>query len=268
MTSATHQSSPVHIATYGRTVVRGARAAIFVHGAGMDQSVWTLQGRYLAFHGWNAMAVDLPGHGRSERRLAAIGVENLADWLGEVVESLGTRPIALIGHSMGALIALDLAARRPDLVGALCLFGAAARMPVHASLLDVAKRHDPKAVELICDWGFGPRGHVGGSPSPGGWLMGHARNLLLRGDPEVLAEDLTACNAYLAGEERAAAVHCPTLIIIGAEDRMTPPAAGQALAAIIAGARAATIERCGHMVMLESPEASLTLLSDFLDGHH
>ena len=127
---------------------------------------------------------------------------------------------------MGALAALATAARHPDRVAGLCLLGAAARMPVHPDLLALAAAHDPKAVELICDWAFGPRGQVGGNPQPGGWLQGTARALLQRGNPAVLSTDLAACNAYAAGLEHAAQVRCPTLVVIGALDRMTPPKAG------------------------------------------
>jgi pimeloyl-ACP methyl ester carboxylesterase len=133
-------------------------------------------------------------------------------------------------------------------------------MPVHPELLALAAAHDPKAVELMCDWAFGPRGQSGGNPHPGGWLQGAARALLRRGDPEALSVDLAACNAYAAGAEHAAAVRCPTLVVIGALDRMTPPRAGKALADAIPGARAEVIAGAGHMMMGEAPDATLRLL--------
>jgi pimeloyl-ACP methyl ester carboxylesterase len=257
-------SMPVHVSTYGRAVIRGAKTVFLIHGAGMDQSVWTLQGRYLAFHGWNALAIDLPGHGRSRPAAPLASIEEMADWLALVIAQTSDAPVALIGHSMGALVGLDLAARYPGRVGRLCLLGAAARMPVHQHLLEVAARHDPKAVELISDWAFGPRGHIGGNPLPGGWMMGNARGLLLRTEPAVLHADLAACNAYAAGADRAAAVGCPTLVVIGGEDRMTPPRAGQQLASLLVDARVVTIGRAGHMSMLEAPEETLDAISAFL----
>lgn len=254
----------IAISTYGRTVVRGARTAVLVHGAGMDQSVWTLQGRYLAFHGWNAVAVDLPGHGRARGQPALRSIGEIADWLAALIGTIGAGPAAVVGHSMGALAALELAARHPERVVQLALLGAAARMPVHPDLLELARQHDRRAVELICDWAFGTRGHVGGNPLPGGWLMGTARGLLLRGDPDVLATDLAACDAYRDGERAAAAVHCPTLVLVGAEDRMTPPRAGRALAELIRGAACAEIADAGHMMMVEQPEATLAELRRFM----
>ena len=122
----------------------------------------------------------------------------------------------LVGHSMGALAALATAARHPDRVAALCLLGAAPGCRSIPDLLALAAAHDPKAVELMCDWAFGPRGQLGGNPQPGGWLQGTARALLRRGDPAALSIDLAACNAYAAGPEHAAAVRCPALVGIGA----------------------------------------------------
>ena len=247
-----------YVSTYGRPLRHGAPTVVLVHGAGMDHTVWALQGRHLAFHGWNALAVDLPGHGRSRDLPPLATVEAIADCLAGLIDD--GAPAALVGHSMGALAALATAARHPDRVASLCLMGAALRMPVHPDLLALAATHDPRAVELMCDWAFGPRGQSGGNPHPGGWLQGTARALLRRGDPEALSIDLAACNAYAAGAEHAGAVRCPTLVVIGGLDRMTPPKAGKALAAAIPDARAEVIAGAGHMMMGEAPDAALDLL--------
>jgi pimeloyl-ACP methyl ester carboxylesterase len=148
----------------------------------------------------------------------------------------------------------------------LCLLGAAARMRVHPDLLALAAAHDSKAVELMVDWAFGPKGQIGGNPQPGGWLQGTARSLLRQGDPAVLSSDLAACSAYQGGPATAAAIRCPTLVVIGALDRMTPPKAGHQLAAAIAGARTALIEGAGHMMTIEAPEATLEALRGFVGG--
>jgi pimeloyl-ACP methyl ester carboxylesterase len=243
-----------YLSTCGRPRREGAPSVVLVHGAGMDHTVWALQGRHLVFHGWNALAVDLPGHGRSRGLPPLDSIEAQADFLAGLIGD--GPPAALVGHSMGALAALATAARHPDRVASLCLLGAALRMPVHPDLLALAAAHDPQAVELMCDWAFGPRGQVGGNQHPGGWLQGAARALLRRGDPEVLSVDLVACNAYAAGREHAAAIRCPILVGIGTLDRMTPPKAGHALAAAIPGARTAMLDGIGHMLTVEAPDAA------------
>jgi pimeloyl-ACP methyl ester carboxylesterase len=256
-----------YLSTCGRPRREGGPTVVLVHGAGMDHTVWALQGRHLAFHGWNVLAVDLPGHGRS-RGIAALGsIENLADWLAGLIADADPKPAALVGHSMGALAALATAARHPRRVASVCLLGAAAQMPVHPELLALAAAHDAKAVELMVDWAFGPRGLVGGNPQPGGWLQGAARSLLRRGDPAVLSLDLAACDAWRDGREAAAAVRCPALVVVGALDRMTPPDASRALAGLIPAARTATIEGAGHMTMVEAPDAVREVIGRFLaDG--
>ena len=87
--------------------------AVFVHGAQNDHSVWGLQTRWFANHGFSVLAVDLPGHNRSEGA-PLTSVEELADWVMALVAAAGVKAPALVfGHSMGSLIALECAARHP-----------------------------------------------------------------------------------------------------------------------------------------------------------
>ena len=102
---------------------------VFIHGAANDHSVWTLQSRYFAYHGWNALAVDLPGHGKSTGKPLA-SIPAAAAWITRVLDAAGAGKAALVGHSMGSLIALETAARHPDRVLRLALVGSAAPMPV------------------------------------------------------------------------------------------------------------------------------------------
>jgi pimeloyl-ACP methyl ester carboxylesterase len=171
--------SSVFLAHYGKPFDPARPTVLFVHGAGMDHSVWPLQARHFAYRGWNALAVDLPGHGRSGGELLG-SVPAMAGWLGDLIQVLRAPVVHLVGHSMGALIGLDLAARHPDRIAGLVLLGAAPRMPVHPALLEAAARPEPLAAELICDWGFGPAGHFGGHKAPGSWMLGHALRLTRR----------------------------------------------------------------------------------------
>src|SRR5512144_1474151 len=100
----------VYAYTGARAHHAGAPAVVFVHGAAHDHSVWALQSRYFAHHGCNVLAVDLPGHGRSSGPALA-SVEAIARWLVAVLDAAELPAAALVGHSMGALAALDCAAR-------------------------------------------------------------------------------------------------------------------------------------------------------------
>lgn len=248
--------------TGGRPFDPSQIAVVLVHGAGMDHTVWSLQSRYLAHRGLSVLAVDLPGHGRSAGAPLA-GIAEQADWLLALLDALGLERAVLVGHSMGALAALDAAGRAPARVAGLVLLGAAERMPVHPDLLALAANGDREAIELVIGWGHGPRGHVGGCETPGLALLPLARRLMQSVRPGALGVDLAACNAYTDAAERAAAVTCPALLVLGAADRMTPAKAGRALAARIRGAEAVVLPAIGHMLMGEAPEPVARQLARF-----
>ncbi len=249
--------------TNGRDFDPEKPTILFVHGAGMDHSVWTLQARYFAHHGFNAIAVDLPGHGRAGGP-ACPTIEAMADWVAAATKALGVQQVTLAGHSMGALICLEAASRHRDSVKHLALLGVAEAMPVHPGLLEAAKADLPLAAELVSSWGHGPVGHVGGNRAPGGWLMGHALKLLAKAPKGVLHNDLAACNAYEHGSAAADGVDCPVLIIAGSHDRMTPTKQGAKLAAAMSDAKLVTIAGSGHLMLVEKPDATLDALIEAL----
>jgi pimeloyl-ACP methyl ester carboxylesterase len=252
------------LADYGKGFDPARPSILFVHGAGMDHSVWPLQARHFAYRGWNALALDLPGHGRSEGELRP-SIPALADWLWDLIKALGTPAAHLVGHSMGALIGLALAARHRRKIAGIALLGAAPRMAVHPALLEAAGGTGPLAAELICDWGFGPPGHIGGHKAPGSWMLGHALRLLNDATGPRLQTDLAACNAYQEGMDAAAKIRSPTLVVAGAADRMTPPRQAAKLAETIKGAKLVTLPDCGHMMMVEKPDATLDALVAFFE---
>ncbi len=173
----------VYAYTGARAHRAGAPAVVFVHGAAHDHSVWALQSRYFAHHGCNVLALDLPGHGRSPGP-ALTSVEAIASWLVDVLDAADMPQAALIGHSMGALAALDCAARSPGRVSRLALLGPAVPMEVSDELLAAARDDAHAAYEMINGWSFGLRGKLGGNTLPGVWMAGNALQLMERsGEP-------------------------------------------------------------------------------------
>jgi pimeloyl-ACP methyl ester carboxylesterase len=253
----------VYAYTGSRPFAADRPSVLFVHGAGNDHGVFALQSRYFAWHGMNAIAVDIPGHGRSEGH-ALPSVEALADWLPHVQDALGVRGCALVGHSMGALAALECAARHPARVQRLALLGPAAPMPVSDDLLAAAQRDDHVAFELINVWSFAPPAQLGGNQVPGMWMLGNAMRLLERTRPGVLFVDLGACNRYANGVAAAGNVRCPALVILGARDTMAPPRNAQALLAALTDVRMVSLPETGHALMAERPDAVLDALRSFL----
>ena len=253
----------VFAATGGRAFDPALPAVVFVHGAGMDHTVWALQTRFFAHRGRGVLALDLPGHGRSEGP-ALDSIAGIADWLTRALDAAGLDQAALVGHSMGALAALDCAGRHGGRVRALALLGVAPRMPVHPDLLAAAEANDHMAFDLVTSWAHGASGHLGGARAPGLWLMGGGERLLEQSRPGVLHGDLAACNAYGDAPERAAAVACPTLLVLGSDDKMTPARAGRKLAEAIPGARVELVPGSGHMMMTEKPDETLDALKTIL----
>lgn len=238
-------------------------AIVFIHGAANDHSVWNLQSRWFAHHGFGVLAVDLPGHGRSAGPLLPT-VEAQAGWIAALLEAAGVKQAALVGHSMGALISLEAAARQPDRVTRIALIGSAVPMPVSEALLGAAREARPKAEGMVNVWSHGARGALGGNAVPGLWMMGAGLRLMERAGDGVLHNDLNACNAYQRGLEAAARLPCPALLVVGSGDRMTSPRAAPKLAAALADARIANIEGGGHALMAEYPDAVLDALRDFI----
>ena len=228
---------------------------VFLHGAGMNHSIWALQSRYFAHHGYSVLAVDLPGHGRSDGS-ALTSIADMADWVWRLVDAVGGQKAALVGHSMGTFIALEAAARAPERTLALGLIATGLKMPVHPELQSAADANLHKAYEFVVDWGFGSRSHFGGHRPPGLWMMGAAMRVLEHDGKGSLGGDFAACATYEGTTDAAAKVACPTVVIAGADDRMTPPKVGRAVADKIAGARFVTVD-CGHMMMLEKPDETL-----------
>ena len=253
----------VFLADQGRRFDRGKPTSLWLHGAGMDHSVWPLQARHFAYRGWNALALDLPGHGRSEGDLLT-SIEAMADWLARLIDALGIARAASWGIRWARWW------RSPAPRGRRKRSSASRSWVQHPPCRCTGRcsrrRQGPRPLgpRMICDWGFGPAGHFGGHRSPGSWMLGHALALLGRSAGQHLHTDLAACNAYAGGLDDAARVACPALVVAGALDRMTPARQGAKLAGAIAGARLVSLPRCGHMMMIEQPDATRDALDEFL----
>lgn len=251
-----------HAGTGGKPFDASLPTVVFLHGAGMDHTVWALQARYLAHRGRGVLALDLPGHGRSEGPPLA-SIEEMADWVWAALDAAGVEKAALAGHSMGALTALEAAARQPGRTAALALLGVAEAMPVHPDLLTAAEANDHGAIDMVNAWAHGAAAHIGGHPAPGTWLLGGGNRLLERAAPGVLHAGLAVCNAYKQAPARAAEVTCPVLLVLGAFDKMTPAKAGRKLGEAFTAAPSVSVEvlsGCGHMMMTERPDATLDAL--------
>lgn len=240
--------------------------AVFIHGAANDHSVWSLQSRYFAFHGWNVLTLDLPGHGQSEGAPCTT-IGDYATWVAAFLDAVGVRAAVVVGHSMGSLTALELSARRPELVGKLALVGTAVPMAVGDVLLDAARDDEDKARRMIVEWSFAPASQLGNNHAvPGMWLPGNSLALMRRMAKGVLHTDLAACKAYAGGLDAAKTVSVPALVVIGTRDMMTSPKGAQGVIAALPDVRVETLAEAGHSMLSEAPGQVLDVLWKFANA--
>lgn len=252
----------VYAATGGRKFETDKPAIVFVHGAGLDHTNWQLPARWFAWHGFNALALDLPGHGRSEGPQLST-ISEMAAWVLKLMDAAGLGKAALVGHSMGGAIALEAAAAAPERVTRLGLLATGSATPVNDALINASRDTPSAAYALMTGWSLAATSKLGGNPVPGLWMTGGCMALLGRNAKDTLHGDFLACAQWSSGAAAVAKVRCPTLVMVGANDVMTPPKIGQKLAQGIEGSRFVTLPACGHMLFSEAPDAMLDGLIDF-----
>jgi len=235
---------------------------VFVHGAGLDHSLFGLQSRYFGYHGFNVLAADLPGHGRSAGPPLAT-VPEMADWVLRLLDAAKLEKASVVGHSMGSLVALECAAHQAPRIERIALLGTAYPMKVAEAFMSAAKENRQDAYDMETIWGHSAQAALGANPNPGMWMYGEALARLGRLAPGVLYNDLRACNGYAGGEAAAAKLKCPVLFLLGRRDQMTPAKAGAAFARGVPNARLVQLEASGHLLMTEAPDATLDALIDF-----
>lgn len=253
--------------TGGKAFEPERKTVVFIHGALNDHSVWILQSRYFANHGYNVLAIDLPGHGKSAGD-APETVEQAAQTVLDLLRVLGVNKAALVGHSLGSLIALEAAARASERISHLAMLGTAYPMRVSAALLEAAVSDPMKGIDMVNTFSHSTMAPPPSTLGPGTWLHGTGRALMRRvlaSNPRVnvFYRSFKACDSYKNGEQAMVAVHCPTLFILGEFDQMTPPKAAQGLVAL-AQQRQVFTAKAGHALMEEAPDAVLDVLWHFL----
>jgi len=257
--------------TGGKTFDAAKPTIVFIHGVLNDHSVWILQTRYLAHHGFNVLAVDLPGHCKSAGE-APSSVEEAADFIAALLDAAGVQTAALVGHSWGSLIALEAAARLKERVSHLVLVGTAHPMRVSPALLEASIHNPEQAIKLVNVFSRSTLSPPPSALGPGTWVYGASialarRVLASNTQVNVFYRGFKACDSYANGEQAMAQITCPVLFVLGALDQMTPPKAAQSLInAARAHEKSAQVIQLpvGHNQMTEAPEPLLAALTGFL----
>lgn len=267
VTPTTQRKTTMHIPVNGHNTFcdTGSKAfnpalptVVFIHGVLNDHSVWALPTQYFASHGWNVLAVDLPGHGHSAGEPPAT-VEAASRFILSLLDAVGVAQAALVGHSFGSLIALQTAADAPSRVSHLALVGTAFPMRVSPALLDASLNAPQQAMEQVSRYSHA----MPALTSDTNALM--QRVLASNLQTNLLHTGFTACDSYKNGEMAIDTAQVATLFIVGASDKMTPSKAAQGL---IARAKHPTVVTlaAGHALMAEAPDGVLSALQSFLNG--
>ncbi len=226
---------------------------ICIHGAGGTGSFWKPQVTHLKDI-YPVIAVDLPGHGKSKGKGRA-EISDYAAWLKKFIEALSLPAVCLMGHSMGGGISIEFTLACPELVSGLILVGTGARLRVAPVILEGIRADFNGAVEQGMSWVLGPE--------PDKNISDEIQEILLRGSAEVYYNDFAACDRFDRMQE-IGRISCPTLILCGEEDKMTPPKYSHSMANSISQTTLHLFPGAGHMAMLESPGAVNQAIEEFL----
>jgi len=259
-----------------------------MHGSGLTHIVWSLHEQFYASQGFNVLSIDIPGHGNSEGP-SLKSIEEISDWVMQLMKKLNINKINFIGHSQGCLVGIDFASRYPNLIDKLVLVAGSYKLPVNQDLIDLAEAGDEKSVLLMMKWGYeGSKAFIGGNPVKK--IINSSREIreILAVDlnacnnykggkeslkkiinssreiREILAVDLNACNNYKNGKESLKKINCPTLCIFGDVDKMVPLEVGNKMAALIKNSEKKIINNCGHMIIFEKAFEMRKFVKEFL----
>jgi len=257
--------------TAGKALDAAKPTAVFIHGVLNDHSVWILQSRYLANHGWNVLAIDLPGHCKSEGEAPA-SVEQAAGFISALLDAAGLKKAALVGHSWGSLIALESASKLRERITHLVLVGTAFPMVVSPALLDSSLNDPMVALKMVNVFSRSTLSAPPSATGPGTWVYGASmalgrRVLASNTRVNVFHRGFKACNDYANGAVAIEQLTCPVLFLLGAQDQMTQAKAAKLLIekAEDAGKTFKVVSLAvGHHQMNEAPEETLLAIKEFL----
>jgi pimeloyl-ACP methyl ester carboxylesterase len=229
------------------------RAVVLVHGAGGGAEVWRPQLDGLADVA-RLVAVDLPGHGATGGR-GCLSIDAYAEWVVGVLDAAGVERALVAGHSMGGAVALTLALGQPERLDGLALVGTGARLRVLPRLLELYRDDPPAGAALVAELSYSPL------TAPGAVVGAEAS--LRATPPLVTLGDFLCCDRFDV-MAKLAQLRLPTLVVVGRDDRLTPPKYAAYLGRGIAGARVVEVEAAGHFPQLEQPAAVNAALRSFL----
>jgi pimeloyl-ACP methyl ester carboxylesterase len=231
----------------------GAPVLLMIHGAGGRAQMWQSQIRPLGRE-INTLAIDLPGHGETPGP-GRDTISSYAAWIREILLRMDTKPLFLMGHSMGGAIVQEAALLFPELLSGIILASTGPRLQVAPQFLESLKNRFEETVETIIKYAYAS----GADPV----LMGQGAQLMKEAGPSVVHDDFLACNRFDRRNELSR-IELPCLIMCGEQDKLAPPSLSEELKKAIPGARFVLVPSAGHMVMIENYRLFNEAVHDFV----
>ena len=232
---------------------------IFIHGTGMDHTVWTLPVRYFSRKKIDVLAIDLPGHGQNKDK-PLDSISKISTYIYNFLDKYKIQRCSLVGHSMGSLIALEMASSRPERVKAISMIGTAFPMQVNEALLESAKSNPQIAINILTFMGYSFSSRLGGNKTPGMWMTESTKRLMQKSKKGIIYKDLKACSEFTDGLDKAKKVEAKVQLILGSNDFLTPRVKAQDLIDNFNQPLEEEIYGSGHSLMMEEPNKVLDYL--------
>lgn len=218
----------------------------FLHGLGGNIYNWAYQTKYFSETN-NVVSLELPGHGRSSGKGGST-IEYYTELIRKFFDIMELDNLVLVGHSMGGVVSLDFSFKFPERVKALGLVSSSAKFDIPTQ----------KLMELKDDMES-----IFGSLDKAKEKMKDIDERLVTNDMMVLLGDVMAIKKY-DGVSHLSELKMPTLVIVGADDILSPVAYSEQLHANIKNSELQIIEHAGHMVMVEAHQGFNAVLEEFL----
>ena len=239
---------------------------LLIHGLGGTSNFWTPV--LPAVARFRTLRPDLPGAGRSHRVEGPLSIDRFVRALMRICGAAGVERVHVAAHSLGAIIAMHLAAQEPKLVRSLALFGPlaappdAARAPIRARAAK-ARQEGVAGMQDIAD-AIVENATAAETRARRLLAVAAVRESLMRQCPDGYARSCEALAEAQAAD--VSGIRCPVLLVTGDEDAIAPPQTVRALGEKFTGAQPAQVEvlaRCGHWTTFEKPEECSQILGRF-----
>ncbi len=237
---------------------------VLLHGYPLSSAIWQEQRQRLGDY-FHVITPDLRGHGHSPAPLGVYEMEILGRDVLALLDSLGVKKAAILGHSMGGYVTLALWKLAPErflALGLICSQSGADTPQAREGRYTTADKVSASGSKVVAD-SMIPRLFSPDVPADESFIE-QMRAIIMSTKPDGIIGSLKGMAVRPDSTPILPNINVPVLIVTGDKDQIIPPQKADAMASAIPGATLATIENAGHMPMLEQPQAMTMAIRNFL----